>query len=195
MKKSILFNGIIVGEVNATGDSELDIAAAHDFLSQKGLFKERTAANEIFSTAIAFANTSSHIYENDLKQSPRNGAGIVPFVVNATFAIELYIKALAKKHHVTLRGHELLKLYEKLPQEALKEIEQVIHKCADDRKIAQPDFVKYLNELKNAFVDWRYIFEKSKLGPIQIDPTIFVMQVLHEAFNLREVRRNNKKGG
>lgn len=183
MKKNILLNGIIVGEVNTTGNLELDTEVAYEFLSKKGLLKERTPANEIFSTACAFANTSSHIYENGLKKQSRNGTSIVPFVVNATFAIELYIKALAKKYNVTLRGHELLKLYKKLPQEALKEIEQVIPKCADDRKIAQPNFVKYLNELNNAFVDWRYIFEKSKSGPIQIEPTIFVMQVLHEAFN------------
>ncbi len=183
MKKNILLNGIIVGEVNTTGNLELDAEVAHEFLSKKGLLKERTPENEIFSTACAFANTSSHIYENGLKKQPRNGTSIVPFVVNATFAIELYIKALAKKYNVTLRGHELLKLYKKLPQEALKEIEQVISKCADDRKIVQPNFVKYLNELNTAFVDWRYIFEKSKSGLIQIEPTIFVMQVLHEAFN------------
>lgn len=197
MKKNILLNGIIVGEVDVTGDLEFDAEVAHEFLNKKGLLKERTSSIEIFSTAVAFAKTSSHMYEHGLRQLPRNGASIIPFVVNATFAIELYIKALAKKYHATLRGHELLKLYKKLPQEALKEIELVIPKCADDRKIAQPDFVKYLNELNNAFVDWRYIFEKSKSGPIQIEPTIFVMQVLHEAFNFQknEDRLNKKQGG
>jgi hypothetical protein len=182
MKKSVLLNGIVVGEVNATGDLELDAKAAHEFLSEKGLLKERSPKDEIFGSAFAFANTSAHIYENGLKKQPRNGSSIIPFVVNATFAIELYFKALAKKHNVTLRGHELLKLYEKLPQEALNEIEKVIPKCADDRRISSPDIIKYLYELNNAFVDWRYIFEKPKSELIQIEPTIFVMQVLHEAF-------------
>lgn len=182
MKKSILLNGIVVGEVVATGDLELDAKAAHEFLGKKGLLKERAPAEEIFSTAFAFANTSAYLHENGLKKQLSKGASIVPFVVNAAFAIELYFKALAQKHHVTLRGHELLKLYKGLPQEALKEIEQVIPGCASDRKIASPNFVEYLKELNSAFVDWRYIFEKSKSGPIHIEPTIFVMQVLHEAF-------------
>jgi len=182
MKKSILLNGIVVGEVDATGNLKEDAKVARDFLDQRGLLKERVPAGEIFSTAVAFADTSAHLYKNGLKKKPSKGAHIVPFVVNATFAIELYFKALAKKHGVALRGHELLKLYQELPQEALKEIEQAIPGCANDRKISSPNFFEYLKELNSAFVDWRYIFEKSASGPIHIEPTIFVMQVLHEAF-------------
>jgi hypothetical protein len=182
MKKSILVNGIVVGEVEAMGDLKLDAKAAHEFLKKNGLLKERFPAGEIFSTATAFANTSAHLYENGLKKTPSKGANIVPFVVNAAFAIELYFKALAKKHHVTLKGHELLKLYEGLPPKAIAEIEKAIPGCAKDRKIVSPNFVEYLKELNSAFIDWRYIFEKSESGPIHIESTIFVMQVLHEAF-------------
>jgi len=181
-KKSILLNGIVVGEVPAMGDLKLDAKVAHEFLAKKGLLKERSPAGEIFSTAVAFANTSAHLYEHGLKKQPTKGASIIPFVVNSAFAIELYFKALAKKHNVTLRGHELLKLYEGLPQKALVEIENAIPRCAKDRKLVSPNFTEYLKELNNAFVDWRYIFEKSEAELIHVEPIIFVMQVLHEAF-------------
>ncbi len=164
------------------GDLKLDAKVAHEFLAKKGLLKERSPAGEIFSTAVAFANTSAHLYEHGLKKQPTKGASIIPFVVNSAFAIELYFKALAKKHNVTLRGHELLKLYEGLPQKALVEIENAIPRCAKDRKLVSPNFTEYLKELNNAFVDWRYIFEKSEAELIHVEPIIFVMQVLHEAF-------------
>lgn len=181
-KKSILVNGIVVGEVPATGDLKLDAKVAHEFLAKKGLLKERSPAGEIFSTAVAFANTSAHLYENGLKKYPTRGESIVPFVVNAAFSIELYLKALAKKHDVTLRGHELLKLYEGLPPKVLAEIESAIPGCARDQKLVSPNFIGYLKELNDAFVNWRYIFEKSEAEVIHIEPTIFVMQVLHDAF-------------
>jgi hypothetical protein len=181
-KKSIFVNGVVVGEVPAMGDLKLDAIAAHEFLKNKGLLKERSPAGEIFSTAIAFANTSAHLYENGLRKEPTKGVSIVPFIVNAAFAIELYFKALAKKHDTTLKGHELLKLYGSLPQKALIEIEVAIPKCANNRKLVSPNFVGYLKELNNAFVDWRYIFEKSGAEIVHVEPTIFVMQVLHEAF-------------
>lgn len=183
-KKSILLNGIVVGEVAAMGDIKLDAKVAHEFLAKNGLLKERHPAEEIFSSAVAFANTSAHLYERGLKKQPTKGASIVPFVVNSAFAIELYFKALARKHDVTLRGHELLNLYTALPKKALVEIEMAIPGCANDRKIVSPNFVGYIQELNNAFVIWRYIFEKSDAEIIHVEPIIFVMQVLHEAFRL-----------
>ena len=181
--KSILVNGVVVGEVEATGDLERDARVARDFLDERGLLKEWSPAGEIFGAATAFANTSAHLYENGLTKKPTKGSSIVPFVVNAAFSIELYLKALASKHQLTLKGHELLKLYESLPQEAIEEIESVIPKCAKDRALnGPPTFVQYLKELNSAFVGWRYIFEKSESKPIYLEPTIFVMQVLHEAF-------------
>jgi hypothetical protein len=34
------------------------------------------------------------------------------------------------------------------------------------------------------YVDWRYSYELEKTGPVHIEPTIFVMEVLHEACRL-----------
>jgi hypothetical protein len=180
--KKIVFNGQVVGEYESTGDIDRDTAMVRDILKSKGLHKEISLFQAIYNQAVAFANTSAYLYENDLKHSPRNGFSVAPFTVNAAFSIELYLKALAQKHGISLRGHELLKLYESLPEEAIREIGRVIPKCEKNRNLGEPpDFKGYLSELNNTFLEWRYCYEKDRTGVVRIEPTIFVMEVLHEA--------------
>jgi hypothetical protein len=186
--KTVMLNGIAVGEVMSTGDTDRDIAAVRDFLKGKGLYEEVSPFQGVFNQAFAFANTSAYLYERDLRRSPRKGMSMVPFVVNAAFAIELYLKALAQKHGISLRGHELLKLHKELPALALAEIEAVVPRCAGNRALDEaPNFVSYLSELNNAFVEWRYSYELERTGEVNIEPTIFVMEVLHEACKLKPI--------
>lgn len=180
--KTVLLNGIAVGEVVSTGDFEHDMQAIRQFLKDKGLRKEVSLCQAMVNQAMAFANTSAYLYERDLRHSPRKGVSAAPFVVNAAFSIELYLKALAQKHGVTLKGHELVKLHKALPKKALSEIEQVTPRCANNRSLGEsPNFPEYLRELNNTFVEWRYCYELEKTGPVHIEPAIFVMEVLHEA--------------
>lgn len=182
--KSIKFNGVIVGKVATTGDFEQDAAAARRLLKEKGLDEEISVAQYIFNQAQSFATAAAYIYKKDLMRSPRNGSTIAPFVVNCTFSIELYLKALAQKHNVPLRGHELVKLYQALPEAALSDIQVVIPACASQRNLIAPNIENYLNSLNNAFVEWRYAYEFEKLGVVQIEPTLFVANVLFEAFRV-----------
>jgi hypothetical protein len=183
--KTVLLNGIVVGEVLSTGDAERDTETVRQFLKEKGLHKEVTIFQAMFNQAVAFANTSAYLYERDLRRSPHKGVSTVPFVVNAAFSIELYLKALAQKHRVALRGHELLKLYKALPCKALMEIQAVTPQCAANRALGEtPDFPAYLRGLNNAFIDWRYCYELESTAPVHIEPTIFVIEVLHESCRL-----------
>ena len=183
--KTVLLNGIVVGEVVSTGDTERDIEAVRQYLKSKGLHKAVSPYQAIYNQAVAFANTSAYLYERDLRRTPRKGFSAVPFVVNAAFGIELYLKALAQKHGIALRGHELVKLYKALPSAALVEIEAVTAPCAANRALGEtPNFLAYLENLNSAFVDWRYSYELEKTGSVHIEPTIFVMEVLHEACGL-----------
>lgn len=187
VKKTLYFNGLIVGEVESTGDHGRDLAAVRAFLDERGLRKEISRFQATYNSAVAFASTSSYLYERDLRRAPRKGASVVPFIANAAFAVELYIKALAQKHGVTLRGHEVVELHKALPPAALLELDAVSPKCAADRRLrGKPDLSACLSQLNNAFVEWRYVFEKDRVDPIDIEPTIFVMQVLHEACGLRK---------
>lgn len=184
----MLLNGIVVGEVISTGDTERDTETVRQFLKDKGLHKEVTLFQGMFNQAVAFANTSALLYERDLRRSPRKGVSVVPFVVNAAFSIELYLKALAQKHGVPLRGHELVRLFKALPTKALSEIQAVTPRCAANRALGEiPDFPAYLKNLNSTFVDWRYCYELERTGPVHIEPTIFVMEVLHESCRLPPV--------
>jgi len=183
--KKILFNGVEVGEVMSTGDLDKDADSVVQFLKSKGLHKETSIFQAMFSQALAFANTSAYLYERDLRATPRKGTNIAPFIVNAAFSIELYLKALAQKHGVSLHGHELVTLYEALPNNALHEIQSVLTRCAAKRSLGEePNFPAYIAGLNRAFIDWRYCYEKQKLGSIGIEPIIFVMEVLHESCRL-----------
>jgi hypothetical protein len=183
--KTVLLNGIAVGEVMSSGNTESDVEAVRQFLKSKGLHKESSLFQAIFNQAFAFANTSATLYERDLRRPPRKGISAAPFVVNAAFGIELYLKALGQKHGVSIRGHELLKLHNALPSKALAEIEAVIPRCAANRALGQsPNFIAYLENLNDTFVEWRYLYELERTGPVHIEPIIFVMEVLHEACRL-----------
>jgi hypothetical protein len=182
MKKTVVLNGLVVGEVEATGDDDQDIQAVSVFLDERGLRKKVSRYQATYNAALAFANTSAYLYEHDLRHAPRKGVSVAPFVVNAAFAIELYFKALAQKHHVTLHGHKLVQLHKSLPAKALEEIQRVTPQCARDRRLnGVPDFAAYVSDLNDVYSQWRYFFEKDHAGKVEIEPTIFVMQVLHAA--------------
>ena len=182
MKKLVLLNGIAVGEVEASGNDEQDVLAVREFLESRGLRKEVTPFQGAYNAALAFANTAAYLYDRDLGRPPRRGQSVAPFVVNATFAIELYFKALELKHGKTLRGHELSQLHQNLPQAALSGIEQAIPSCAREHSLTgPPDFARYVRELNDVYSEWRYYYEKEQAGKVEIEPTIFIMRVLHEA--------------
>ena len=43
------------------------------------------------------------------------------------------------------------------------------------------NFRDYISELNNTFIEWRYCYEVGQTNQVRIEPTIFVMEVLHEA--------------
>jgi hypothetical protein len=180
--KEVVFNGVVVGKIAATGDMERDAKAAQKFLEGKGFQVKASRFQAILNQAVGFMNVSAHLYDQDLRHMPFKGISAAPFVVNAAFSIELYLKALAQKHGASLRGHELTKLYKALPPKAREEVEAVIPRCAESRSLGEPpNFSAYLESLNNAFVEWRYLYEAEKSNMVLMEPTIFVMQVLHEA--------------
>ncbi|MEO5935791.1 MAG: hypothetical protein ABIP81_01120 [Terriglobales bacterium] len=102
-KKTFYVNGIIVGEMDATGDFQKDMEAFRQFLRDKGLHKEVTKVQAMFRQALSFATTAAHLYERDLIRAPRNMLSVAPFVVNSVFSIELYLR-LFTSFKATLHG-------------------------------------------------------------------------------------------
>lgn len=183
--KKLYLNGVVVGEYESTGDSEKDLHIARAVLAEKGLLNDNPPlALSIREQALSFAQTVAHLFNSTMSgPAPHPRFPLVPFVVNSTFAIELYLKALSHMHGKTpKRTHELVKLYDRLPQSAIEAIEACIPGCAADRSLDEtPDVRAYLQELNNAFERWRYAFEYERPGDVRIQPTIFLQQVLHEA--------------
>jgi hypothetical protein len=182
--KTIYVNGVVVGEIPATGSRDGDMAAMRQFLKDKGLHREVTKVQAMFGQALSFATTAAHLHERDLLKAPRNGLSIAPFVVNSAFAIELYLKTLHELGGTSIRGHELLELYDRLSDatRAVVVKHALLNATGYGVTLTTADqFRSFVAELNNSFVDWRYCYETGKTGTVTIQPTIVVMKAVHEA--------------
>jgi len=178
----LVLNGVVVGEMEVTGDFEKDAALTIQFLKDKGLYQKPDPVKTMFRQALSFATTASHLHKKGLLHSPWNVADVAPFVVNSAFSIELYLKTLARSHGTVLKGHDLLKLLGSLPAAAHNDIGAVLPACRLEFPPAgNPDLRTCIAELSNAFVEWRYLHEKMRASGIRIDRAIFVMKVMREA--------------
>lgn len=181
-KKEVHHEGIRVGAVDGTGTLEGDAAAAHELLESLVLVKHLSPWMTAFGHARSFANVAITLHRQIILSKMRDMTAVHPFVVNATFSIELFLKALAMKHGEKLWGHELLKLYEGLPQVAREEIQPHVLPCSIKRQLhAAPDLRMFLDELNNAFVQWRYSHESESACAINLERIIFLLDVFNEA--------------
>lgn len=73
-------------------------------------------------------------------------------VVTIAFSIELYLKYLAASVGLEIKGHDLNVLYMKLPEDMRT---RIASQFCGSRPI-----VDILQDYRNIFVDWRYIYEK-----------------------------------
>lgn len=80
---------------------------------------------------------------------------LVPAVVCAALSVELGFKALILANQRAETGHALNKLFAVLPEDLQDAIVSAVG-------IARPEFDKSLGLAANAFVDWRYIYEKTE---------------------------------
>lgn len=180
-KKTLYLNNIAVGEVEVTGDTEKDTAAAVALLKQKGLYREIPQAEQMFRGAWAFASVASDIFEKHYRETPPLGFKAIPFVVNAAFSIELYLKTLQEIDGRAKRVHSLLDLYDSLSGARRAEIASAAQTHAPRFAIAVRDeqqFRANMRALNSAFVEWRYLHEKKYLGDVQIEPTVVAIIAL-----------------
>lgn len=191
VKKDILLNGIVVGEHDATGDNLEDAKAVQAILKEKGLYQEVTTNDAMFNQANAFATVANDLYNRDLKKSPLKGISISPFVVNAVFSIELYLKAIHNAYGNKIKGHHLLSIYKGMPK---KGKEHFISAANDVRPLYQlyegEDIHSCLASLNKSFEQWRYLYEHNELGT-ELQSIRYTMHTSHEA--CCRVRESAKK--
>ena len=84
-----------------------------------------------------------------------------PFIVNMSFSIELLLKILIlQETQKFASGHEIKKLFKKLPLEIKEDVKQNLIK-KHNLKIEEFDNILVINN--NSFIDWRYSFQKPDL--------------------------------
>ena len=81
---------------------------------------------------------------------------LVPAVTNRAFSAELYWKGILAFEGVSKTGHELKELFNEISDE-LKN--QIINLTSLDSQ----EFQNNLNKISNAFVEWRYLYERDDI--------------------------------
>jgi HEPN domain len=181
--KQFFSDGKYVGDIPASDDIMVQAKAAIELMKAKGLYRKIAPAETIFGQATAFATTAAHLFNNDLRgMPPPRPASLGAFVVNAAFAVELYLKALHHTHPGKVgRTHDLLHLFCTLPddtkQAILREFSNASPRPENLKDLAS--FQAEIERIRHAFMDWRYLHEKEGVGEILIPELIFVMNVLH----------------
>lgn len=178
--KTVMCDNNPIGYVKDVEDREEAARLAQELLKSKGLWRDIPKAEMIYVQAQSFANASALIYEKDLKSLPRNPQGITPFVVNAAFSAEMYLKCLQEIHGEVTESHALTALFKALPNKVKDRINKISKVFESHYKIEQGVLFKdHLKCINNAFINWRYIYERNT-EYVSIQQTIFILQVLHE---------------
>jgi hypothetical protein len=188
VKKTLYLNGKPLCEYEAPEDQQAEIELCSEILKQRGLWETISNERILFNQAVAFANVSAMIWQQKLGPSPtaRDGNSAVPFVVNSSFATELYLKALALLNGKKLHGHELDQLFKKIPSAGHlvvdeKLAEQIPHNQWESTMKSMADLQGLFQRHRDTFKDWRYLHEHHRLGEFHFRDAIFGMQVLHNA--------------
>lgn len=86
-----------------------------------------------------------------------------PFLVNKAFACEVYLKFLLLEYNINFKdlkgknGHNLLKLYEKVPLDFKKSLLKYV---SSRGTLNNESLMIKLNSVSEVFTEWRYIYEK-----------------------------------
>lgn len=187
--RKIYFEGKFIGEVADTGDQLADMKVATAMLKAKGVAQPLTRPQAAFRQASAFAINAQHLFNTGLIGAPpRNPMNVIPFAVNAAFAIELYLKTLGFLYGRNMHGHDLLKLFDKLPADAKELLRREIAEApAPTNGIKDVDgFRTEIGRARHVFEEWRYLHERNSASEIRFVEFIRVIDVLHNVCRTHE---------
>jgi hypothetical protein len=139
----------------------------------------KTMTQAMVRQAVGFATAARDLFEKYLAIATPDPKVMEPFVVNAAFAIEIYLKTLHAGAGARRKEHGLIELYDALPQPIKDSIDARAAKLKDEYEGAGA-FRAQLAQLDEGFRRWQEVYEGGWLKPIQVQPTVFLMHVLHE---------------
>ena len=182
MMKTLKLQGVTVGEYLGSDDYLEDVESAREFLRQKGLWKTPSVPQTIYGQGVAFAYVANETYKELMQRAPDRPIVAAPFVVNAAFSVELFLKVLHAANGQTRRGHKLVPLFDALPEACRAELLTDAQRFAPahGEVAGSVDFRALLTMLNDSFRKWRYLYEEEHAGPIHLQQTILVMETCHE---------------
>ncbi|MFC3552500.1 HEPN domain-containing protein [Lysobacter cavernae] len=89
---------------------------------------------------------------DETASSGKNEAMFIPALVCAAFSAEVGLKALLLQAGKAARGHDLVRLFNRLPDELQLDI-------FGRMSMEASQFAANLNHVRDAFKDWRYMYE------------------------------------
>lgn len=180
--KDILVNGVVVGSINATGDNIEDAKAVRKYLKDHGIDDKPVSENDsMYGQANSFAKVAIDLYESGLSKSPYNGAVVAPFVVNAAFSIELYLKTIHNALGNNIKGHHLLSLYKGMPKKGKAHFLEAADAVRPHYNLPEgEDIFSCLERLNKAFEIWRYLYEHNEIG-LEVQSVRYTMHTSNEA--------------
>lgn len=109
---------------------------------------------------IEIADDFYEAYKRCFAANAKNQIVAIPAFVNGFFACELYLKSILKANDITSFGHDIEKLFNQLPTELQKTIENQFSNEAKNIYVLESiDFNELLKKISFGFEFWRYIFE------------------------------------
>ena len=147
-------------------------------------------AKEEFKHACAFLDCANYFMTSTDRDDAFKRYYHHPVIVNVAFACEIFLKSILLSNGTVGRGHNLKVLIDILSEEDKSFLEEeMFHTYGGNIKTHG---VKYLESVSNAFMDWRYSYEKE-----EISTNARYLMVLSEALKklcLKHLRGMNKDG-
>lgn len=118
--------------------------------------ESRPAEQMIFDVGTSFHEAAMRCSQTVQNPDGSQSSPTSPMICCFAFAVELYLKSLL--HESNARGHDLAKLFGRLSSVDRRGM-ATRYEILTERKL--PQLRRDIDNMANAFVDWRYIYEKS----------------------------------
>lgn len=190
MKKLKLIdkNGTVTKEVSANVMDSPELL--REVLNESGSEK-RPKWKLIFNQAVCFSKVASALYHEHLKTSDIRkikAEYLAPYIVNATFSMELYLKAIHQKLDTkslpkVSDKHNLKNLFFSLSGQAQNDIRKSLQAClvAQGRSSDDIDFGEKIRAIANGYIEWRYLHEKETMKIKDIGGLIPLLNALYNS--------------
>ncbi|WP_046007477.1 hypothetical protein [Pseudoalteromonas rubra] len=167
-----------IGKIIDSGDRLENSKRYIQFLKDENLYLELSQSKLMFKQARAFAKIARGIHSKSLRKPPFSHEACAPFVVNSAFACEMYLKTLQNIYGKAEEIHNLSSLFKHLPNKVKDKVNKFTKEKSAEFKIHSKTLFKdHTKTISNAFLDWRYIYEKES-ATVNVNVILLILTLL-----------------